>query len=368
MIEASYEDSMNMEPIKVALAGIGNCASSFVQGLAYYKQHTGSEATGLLHDVLAGMRVKNIAIVAAFDVDDRKVGKDLADAIFSAPNVARRVIDLGKTGVTVMRGETKDGILDLARDMVLESKAPAVDVAAELNRSGATMLVCLTPSGAQQVAEYYATAALSAGVAFINATPCTIASDPAWGNRFKEANVPLVGDDLMDQVGTTILHRLILQTLVSRGVRVKESYALDVGGGVDSFTTIMREEARLIKRAIKSKAVAGELGQDTQVVAGTTDYVEHLENGRHTKVWIAGEYFNGAPLQIDMMINTFDGDNGGSVLCDVIRATHVALVKESGGPLPSISVYGFKNPPGGSKNPEHAEKQLSEFILGTLKA
>ena len=172
----------------------------------------------------------------------------------------------------------------------------------------------------------------------------------------------------MDQVGTTLLHKLFLQTLVSRGVNVKESYALDVGGGVDSLNTIMREEARLIKRDIKSKAVASELGQDIEVIAGTTDYVEHLGNERHTKIWIAGEYFNGAPLQIDMYINTVDGENGGSVLFDIVRATQVALLKEVGGPMKAISAYGFKNPPGGPLPPEKAEKELSDFVLGSLSS
>lgn len=357
-----------MEPINVAIAGVGNCAASFLQGLSFYndKENPKYDGKGLLHQVLAGMKPKSIKVVAAFDIDGEKVGKDLSEAICSGLNVARKVMDVEKTGVIVQRGETKDGLIDEVKEKIKESGQAPADIPAILKQSGATMLLCMTPSGAQETADYYADAALKAGVAFVNVTPCFIASDEKWGNKFKETGIPLVGDDLMDQVGATILHKLILQTLESRGVQVDESYALDVGGGIDSYNTIMRTRAREIKRAIKSKAVSTGAGQQMQIVAGTTDYVEHLENQRHTKIWIAGSYFNGAPLEIDMTMRTFDGDNGGAVLFDVIRATHVALVKEVGGQMSSISAYGFKNPPGGIKTPVEAEKRLSEFILGNL--
>ncbi|MFX0102914.1 MAG: inositol-3-phosphate synthase [Candidatus Hodarchaeota archaeon] len=357
-----------MEPIEIAIAGLGNCGASFIQGLVFYndKKNPKYSNKGLLHQVLAGMKAKSIKVVAAFDIDEDKVGKDISEAIHSGLNVARKVINVEKTGVIVQRGETKDGLIDEIKDKIKESDQKPVDVVASLKSSGASMLLCMTPSGAQETAEYYAGAALQAGVAFVNVTPCFIASDDKWGQKFKDAGIPLVGDDLMDQVGATILHKLILQTLESRGVAVDESYALDVGGGIDSYNTIMRTKAREIKRAIKSKAVSTSAGQQVQIVAGTTDYVEHLENQRHTKIWIAGTYFNGAPLEIDMTMRTFDGDNGGAVLFDVVRATHVALVKEVGGQMPSISAYGFKNPPGGIKTPNEAEKLLSEFILGNL--
>ncbi|MHA1700339.1 MAG: inositol-3-phosphate synthase [Promethearchaeota archaeon] len=355
-----------MAIIKIAIAGIGNCAASLIQGLHYYSDDDNKKDNklGLLHEVLAGLKPKNIEVVAAFDVDERKVGKDLADAIFAEPNVPRHVINIQKTGVIVQRGETKDGIINETKNLIKESQNSPVNVAEILKESSASMLLCTTPSGAQQTAEYYAKAALEAGTAFINATPCSIATNEKWQKLFKNANIPLIGDDLMDQAGATILHKLILQTLKSRGIQVKESYALDVGGGVDSLNTISRMAARETKRLIKSKAVLIPESK-AKIVAGTTDYVEHLGNARHTQIWIAGNYFNDAPLEIDMIMRTYDGDNGGAVLLDVIRATYIALLKEIGGPINEISAYGFKNPPGGVKTPDDAETELSKFILGS---
>ncbi|MHA1680649.1 MAG: inositol-3-phosphate synthase [Promethearchaeota archaeon] len=359
-----------MEPIKVAIAGVGNLASSFVQGIVHYSETstTDGKIKGLLHDVLAGMKAKNISVVAAFDIDESKVGKDLAEAIFASPNVARKVVEVKQTGVIVQRGETKDGLIPETREYIKESSEAPADIPVILKESGATMLICTTPSSADAVTEYYANAALQAGIAFINATPTSIASNDAWAEKFTEANIPLIGDDLQNQAGATIIHKLILEILSSRGIIIKESYSLDVGGGVDSLNTLLRQKARQTKRNIKSEAVSMSIGQpNAQIVAGTSDFVEHLENQRNTQIWIAGNYFNGAPLEIDMFMRSFDGDNGGAVLFDVVRATNVALIKESGGPMISISAFGFKNPPGGTMPPEEAERMLSNFILGNNK-
>ncbi|MHA1792586.1 MAG: inositol-3-phosphate synthase [Promethearchaeota archaeon] len=354
-----------MEQIKIAIAGIGNLACSFVQGLQYYKNN--SRKVGLLHPIMAGLKPKHLSVVAAFDVDERKVGKDLGEAIFSKPNVARKIIEVGNLGVKVLRAETKDGIINETKKYIEESNEKPVNVVDVLKNSGASMLLCLTPSSADETTKYYAQAALDAGVAFVNATTTFIASDEEWANKFKQASLPVVGDDLQNQAGATIIHKLVLEILASRGVNIKESYSLDVGGGIDSYNTLIREKARQQKRTIKSEAVSTAIGQpDAQIVAGTSDFVEHLENQRNTQIWIAGSYFNGAPLEIDMFIRTFDGDNGGAVLMDIVRATQIALMNEIGGPIKSISAYGFKYPPGGSKRPEQAINDLSQFILGNI--
>ncbi|MBD3188070.1 inositol-3-phosphate synthase, partial [Candidatus Bathyarchaeota archaeon] len=260
-----------MEQIKIALAGIGNLASSFVQGLTYYSKNGTSQndgESGLLHEVLAGMKARNISIVAAFDIDERKVGKDLADAIFAAPNVARKVVDVKPLGVIVHRAETKDGVIPETKEYIHESNQDPVNVPQMLNASGATILICMTPSSADKAAIFFAEAALEAGIAFINATPTFIASDGEWGKRFKDAGIPLVGDDLQNQAGATIIHKLLLEVLSSRGITINESYSLDVGGGVDSLNTLMRQKARQVKRDIKSEAVSRAIGQpNAEIVA-----------------------------------------------------------------------------------------------------
>lgn len=348
--------------IKVAIIGLGNAASAFIQGIHYYSN--GEEKKGLTFKTLAGYRVSDVEVVAAFDISSDKVGKDIAEAIFSGSNEAEKVINVPNLGVKVSMGKILDGVIPETEELYHTSSEEPTDASAILKNSHAEIAVCLLPSGAQKAVEYYAQACIDANVCFINATPAKIASDPVWMKKFEQAGVSVIGDDLQDQIGSTILHKLILKQMEQRGVNIVESYALDVGGGPESLNTIYR--ARGIKRDIKSGSVKSALKNDADIVAGTSDYVPHLGNGRNTLLWIVGEHFNGQKIIIDMKIQSVDGANGGAILMDVIRAAKVALIRNEKGPIEAISAYGFKHPPGGTQNPEKAKEMLADFILGNI--
>ncbi len=244
-----------MPKVKVALIGVGNCASSFVQGIQYYgKLEKPQDCFGLRNPVLAGLSPKDIQVVATFDVDDRKVGKDLSEAIFATPNNAPKVCEIAPTGVIVNKGPLLDGVGDQTKKIVQVSKAPDADVVKVLKTAGAEIMINLLPSGATKASQWYAEQALSAGCAFVNATPNFIASDPTWAKKFEVAKLPLVGDDLVDQVGSTALHKTLLKLLSDNGVRIDETYQLDVGGGTESVDTMDR--TRDAKRTIKTESVA----------------------------------------------------------------------------------------------------------------
>lgn len=345
--------------IKVAIVGIGNAASALVQGLEYYKNWTND--IGLRHPTFGGYHISDIKIVAAFDVSARKVGKDLADAI--KENDLPLFAGVSNLGVTVAMGPVLDGIIDETRDLVQPAGKDRDDVEKILHESGAEMVLCLLPSGATLATDWYAEQALAAGCAFINATPASIATSKKWAKRFQERGLPLIGDDLQDQMGATILHKLILQLMLDQGLDIKESYALDVGGGAESLNTIHR--ARDVKRAIKSMSVASSLDIDAPIVAGTSDYVPHLGNGRNTFLWIVGQGYLGQEIIMDIKIQAEDGPNGGSVLADIIRAAKIALNQGASGANEPISAYGFKNPPAASRSPVEAARALAQFVMGT---
>lgn len=348
--------------IKVAIVGLGNAASAFIQGIYYYSN--GEDKNGLTYRTLAGYRVSDVEIVAAADISSDKVGKDISEAIFSGSNEAEKVVDVPNMGVKVAMGNILDGVIPETEELYHTSSETAEDIVQLLKDSEAEIMLCLLPSGAQKAVEFYAQKAIDANVCFINASPAKIASDPEWSRKFSEAGVPVIGDDLQDQIGATILHKLILKQMEERGVKIKESYALDVGGGPESLNTIYR--ARGIKRDIKSGSVKSALKNDAEIVAGTSDYVPHLGNSRNTLLWIVGEHFNGQKIVIDMKIQSVDGANGGAIMMDVIRAAKVALIRNEKGALEAISAYGFKHPPGGTKNPEKAKSMLADFILGNI--
>jgi len=330
--------------IKVALIGVGNCASAFLQGLNYYgKAEKTEEFIGLRNPTLAGYTPKDITVVAAFDVDERKVGLDLSDAIYAKPNNTPKISQVTKTGVTVSKGPLLDGVGESTKDIIHVSNKADVDVAQVLKNSETEMVINLLPSGAIKATEYYAKQALIAKCAFINATPNFIANDPSWTNQFKEAHLPLIGDDLVDQIGSTALHKTLLKLLSDSGVKIFETYQLDVGGGAESVDTL--ERTRDAKRTIKTESVASALPYKTQIVAGSTDYVDFLQNKRDSYFYINGAYFCNTPLKIDLKFQTVDAPNAGSVLIDVIRATKIALTKKQEGTINTICAYGFKRSP-----------------------
>jgi myo-inositol-1-phosphate synthase len=348
----------HMPKIKVALAGVGNCASALTQGLTYYDIFK-ENPIGLRNPQLGGFTVGDIQIVAAFDIDKRKVGKDLSEAIFAPPNNAPRVTDIAATSVTVLKGPLLDGIGKSAQSIIQHSNQPDADVAQALRQADAEILVNLLPSGATQASKYYAEQAIASNCAFINVTPTYIASDAAWAKKFENAKLPLAGDDLVDQVGSTALHKTLLKLLSSNGVKITETYQLDVGGGTESLDTLDR--TRETKRNIKTQSVASTLPYKTEIVAGSTDYVDFLQNNRDSYFWISGTYFCNAPMRIDLKFSTVDAPNAGSVLFDVIRATKIALNNKKSGAIIPISAYAFKRPP--QMLPlETAEQTFNTFI------
>jgi len=353
-----------LSKIKVALVGVGNCASALIQGLRYYSNcEREEECIGLRNLFLGGFHPRDIQIVAAFDVDGRKVGKDLSEAIFALPNNTLKLVDVPQTNVTVRKGPVLDGIGEYTKDIVRVSSLPEENIADTLKESGAEIVINLLPSGAVKASQWYAEQALSGGCAFVNATLAFIASDAGWVKRFEEAELPLVGDDLIDQVGATTLHKTLLKLLSLHGVRITETYQLDVGGGTESLDTLGR--TREVKRIVKTKSVETALPYKADVVAGSTDYVDFLQNKRDSYFWIKGSYFCKVPMQIDLRLSTVDAPNAGSALFDVIRAVKIALDRKLKGVILPISAYAFKHPP--QLIPiEMAERTFADFINGKV--
>ncbi|MDF1540005.1 MAG: inositol-3-phosphate synthase [Candidatus Thorarchaeota archaeon] len=351
-----------MNGIKVALVGIGNCASALVQGIEHYKNAKASgENIGLGHPDFAGYHVSDIQFVAAFDVVESKVDRDLSEAIFAEPNNVMRFAEVPSTGLKVQKGELHDGVDNMLRALVTVSEKDSVDVVKVLKDTGAEILLNLIPGSAEEATKFYAQAALDAGCAYINGTPIPIASDPEWSRKFEEKGLPLVGDDIQDQLGSTVLHRSILQLLVARGVRVDKSYQLDVGGGAESLDSHYR--GRMRKRGVKSSAIGQDLPYDAPLVAGSSDYVPFMDNSRDSFFYIHGRQFGGAPIKIDIRMEVTDGPNAGPILVDAIRGTKLAMKRGIGGALESISAYGFKMPPTPT-DMYRAERWVEEFLLG----
>ncbi|MEM3578234.1 MAG: inositol-3-phosphate synthase [Candidatus Bathyarchaeia archaeon] len=353
-----------MSKIKVAIVGVGNCASALIQGLRYYCNcERAEESLGLRHLFLGGFHPRDIQVVAAFDIDSRKVGTDLAQAIFAHPNNAPKILDVPLTGIMVQKGPVLDGVGEYTKKVIQISSQPEANVKRALEESGAEVLLNLLPSGAFKASQWYAEQALSAGCAFINATPVFIASDKAWAGKFENAGLPVVGDDLVDQVGATTLHKTLLRLLSMHGVRITETYQLDVGGGTESLDTL--ERTREVKRTVKTRSVEAALPYKAEVVAGSMDYVDFLDNRRDSYFWIRGVYFCGTPMQIDLKLSTIDAPNAGSVLFDVIRAVKISLERGVKGAVLPVCAYAFKNPP--KLLPiEEAEKMFYDFVSGNI--
>lgn len=350
----------SLPKVRVALVGVGNCASALVQGLQYYGKCKGGEGCLGLHNlILGGLHPKDVEIVAAFDIDARKVGKDLAEAVFAPPNNAPRITDVHRTGVIVKKGPVLDGLGNYTRAVVHVDKEPESNVSKALEESEAEIVVNLLPSGAVKASEWHAEQALAEDCAFVNVTPNFIASDRSWAKRFEKRNLPLAGDDLIDQVGATTLHKTLLQLLSENGVRITETYQLDVGGGTESLDTL--ERTRDIKRTVKTKSVESALPYKAEVVAGSTDYVDFLQNRRDSYFWIRGSYFCNAQMQVDLKLSTVDAPNAGSVLLDVIRATKIALDRHMKGAITPICAYAFKHPPK-MLSLETAKEVFADFI------
>ena len=337
---------------KIALAGIGNCASVFIQGLRFYSR---DERRGLWHPKVAGLKPKDIEVVAAFDVDSRKVGLELSKAVFSPPNVARRFLSLPRGRVTVDAGISKGEPAPHLRDVRLE-KSTMEDVSKRLGDSGADILVNMISSGSNSSTEEYARAALKAGCAYINCTPSLVQRSNKLVADFQKAKLPLVGDDLMSQFGGTIFHKGLLGLMVNRGIKVAKSYQLDVGGGSETLNTI-DEGIKMAKRGVKTASVAEEVPYKFETIAGTTDYVDYMGNDRTSYFWFEGGTFMDSGISVDIYLRSSDGANAGNVLFDVIRATYRCVKLGKIGTVGEICAYGFKSPP----KPTHYDEAYRKF-------
>ncbi len=336
-----------MSRVKVALAGIGNCASALVQGIYYYSRNgaPSEEVVGLTQYNLGGLTPSDIQVVAAFDVNEAKVGKDLSEAIFAAPNNTVKITDVPKTGVKVQRAPTLDGIGKYLKEVVKISSEPEVaSLAQAVKDAGADILVNYLPVGSTNAVRFYAEEALKARVAFVNAMPVFIASEPTWQNRFFEAGLPTAGDDVMSQLGATVLHKTIVKLCVDRGVKIDETYQLNIGGDSDFLN--MLEESRLVdKRISKTSAVRAMSPYEVPTRIGPSDYVPFLDNDKICYIWLKGRYFGNIPLTIDLKLHVIDAYDSAGVMVDAIRGTKIALDRGVRGPLESISAFCFKHPP-----------------------
>jgi myo-inositol-1-phosphate synthase len=358
-IRLSETEADKLGEIRVAIAGVGNCCSALVQGVQYYNDNGGSE--GLIHDKVGGFSVKDIGIVAAFDIDRRKVGRDLSEAVFSEPNETPRMVSLQPSGVTVLMGPFMDSLENAGEGLIEPASGIASDVAKVLKECKVDVLVNLVSGSATEASRFYAEAALEAGCAFLNATPSPVATDLSLSGRFEKAGIPFVGDDLLDQIGATVTHIGLLEFLHERGVRIDESYQLDVGGGAESINTLWK--TRELKRDIKTSAVSGSIPYDFPLVSGSTDYVDFLENRRDSFFWFKGSYFGGAPFTLDVKLNTVDAPNGGAILLDVIRGLKIASARGLGGAILPLCAYGFKRPPE-RRSIAEAHTGFREFVKG----
>ncbi len=349
-----------MGKIKVAIAGVGNCASALVQGLHYYSKEGAEE--GLTYWDVGGYTPKDIEFVAAFDVNSKKVGKDLSQAIFQSPNNTLKISDVPRLDVRVKKGPLLDGIGKYLKEVVSVSGEPEEDVARELKDTGAEVLVNYLPVGSTAASKAYAEAALSAGVGFINAIPVFIASEKSWAERFARAGLPVAGDDVMSQVGATVLHKTLVKMAIDRGVKVDETYQLNIGGDTDFLN--MLEESRLKdKRESKTSAVRAMSPYEVPTRIGPSDYVPFLENDKVCYIWLKGRYFGGSVVKVDVKLHVVDAYDSGGVMVDAIRGTQLAIDRGVSGQLESLSAFCFKHPPVQMPYPA-AKAAFEEFTSG----
>lgn len=354
-------------PVNVAIAGVGNCASSLVQGITFYVDADDTDVVpGLMHTRFGPYSIGDVRFVAAFDVDADKVGRDLAEAIWGGRNNTIRFADVPPTGVIVQRGPTLDGLGEHYREAITESDAPAVDIAQALRDSGADVLVCYLPVGSEDAAKFYAQAAIDAGVAFVNALPVFIASDPEWAARFTAAGVPIIGDDIKSQLGATITHRVLARLFEQRGIVLDRTYQLNVGGNMD-FKNMLERSRLKSKKISKTQAVTSNIATDLpaeDVHIGPSDHVPWLEDRKFAYVRLEGHGFGNAPTSLEYKLEVWDSPNSAGVVIDAVRAAKLALDAGIGGPIESASAYFMKSPP--VQHPDHAARVLvEEFIADT---
>ena len=337
-----------MTSIRVAIVGVGNCASSLVQGVHYYRDAKADERVpGLMHVVFGDYHVRDVQFVAAFDVDGKKVGLDLADAIGASENNTIKIADVPPTGITVQRGHTLDGLGKYYRETITESDAEPADVVSALREAAVDVLVCYLPVGSEQAAKFYAQCAIDAGVAFVNALPVFIAGTKEWADKFTAAGVPIVGDDIKSQIGATITHRVLTKLFEDRGVTVDRTYQLNVGGNMD-FKNMLERERLESKKISKTQSVTSQLRDeidDRNVHIGPSDYVAWLDDRKWAFIRLEGRNFGDVPLSLEYKLEVWDSPNSAGIIIDAIRAAKIAKDRGIGGPILSASSYFMKSPP-----------------------
>jgi myo-inositol-1-phosphate synthase len=359
-----------MAKVRVGIIGVGNCASSLIQGVEYYK-HADPQGTvpGLMHVMFGDYHVNDVQFVAAFDVDAKKVGFDLSDAINNSENNTIRICDVPPTGVTVQRGQTLDGLGKYYRQTIDESDAEPVDVVQVLKDAEVDVLVSYLPVGSESADKFYAQCAIDAGVAFVNALPVFIASDPVWAKKFEDAGVPIIGDDIKSQVGATITHRVMARLFEDRGVALDRTYQLNVGGNMD-FKNMLERERLESKKVSKTQSVTSNLTgslsgkvNDRNVHIGPSDYVAWLDDRKWAYVRLEGRAFGDVPLNLEYKLEVWDSPNSAGIIIDAIRAAKIAKDRGQGGPVISASSYLMKSPPVQLPDDE-GRRRVEAFIAG----
>ncbi|MBI4167447.1 MAG: inositol-3-phosphate synthase [Candidatus Aenigmarchaeota archaeon] len=355
--------------IRVAIAGVGNCASSLIQGLFYYKnvKSNGETVPGLMHNVLGGYKISDIEIVAAFDIDARKVGKDVSEAIFSEPNCTKVFADVPKLGVNVDKGPVLDGVAEhmegAEKNSFVIAEGKEADVVSVLKKSKVDVLVNYMPVGSEKAAKFYAQASLDANCAFVNCMPVFISSNSEWANKFREKNLPIIGDDVKSQIGATIVNRSLAKLFEDRGVKIDRMYQLNVGGNTDFKN--MLDRARLKSKKIsKTESVQSNMPkrlEDDDIHIGPSDYVPWLNDNKIAFIRIEGRNFGDVPLELELRLSVEDSPNSAGVVIDAIRCCKMALDRKIPGPLTAASAYFCKHP--AQQFPDDvARSMLEQFI------
>jgi myo-inositol-1-phosphate synthase len=357
-----------MGSVRVAIVGVGNCAASLVQGVEYYKDaDPEARVPGLMHVQFGPYHVRDIEFVAAFDVDAKKVGQDLSDAIVASENNTIKITDVPPTGLTVQRGHTLDGLGKYYRETITESDDDPVDVVQVLKDSKADVMVCYLPVGSEDAARFYAQCAIDARVGFVNALPVFIAGTPAWAKKFEDAGVPIVGDDIKSQVGATITHRVLAKLFEDRGVILDRTYQLNVGGNMD-FKNMLERDRLESKKISKTQAVTSNMENKISarnVHIGPSDYVQWLDDRKWAYVRLEGRNFGDVPLSLEYKLEVWDSPNSAGVIIDALRCAKIAMDRGIGGPILSASSYFMKSPPV-QHDDDTAHELVEKFIRGEV--
>jgi myo-inositol-1-phosphate synthase len=357
-----------MGSVRVAIVGVGNCASSLVQGVEYYKNADPQERVpGLMHVQFGPYHVRDIKFVAAFDVDAKKVGQDLADAIGASENNTIKICDVPSTGIIVQRGHTYDGLGDFYRETIQESEDEPVDIVQALKDAKVDVLITYLPVGSEVADKFYAQCAIDAGVALVNALPVFIASDPVWAAKFEAAGLPIIGDDIKSQVGATITHRVLAKLFEDRGVELLRTYQLNFGGNMD-FMNMLERKRLQSKKISKTQSVVSQIPHEmakADVHIGPSDYVPWLDDRKWAYVRLEGRSFGDTPLNIEYKLEVWDSPNSAGVIIDAVRAAKIAKDRGIGGAVHSASSYFMKSPPVQYSDDE-ARQAVADFIAGTV--